>query len=541
MKSRNKYFLTILFILFFSGNYYIASADDKETVRAIPANDFLNTIGANSAIWGRGENMSKTIDCCKYTGIRWIRTAASSSPDSVAKFYNLSGIKVCCGLGSANPTINYNLPRFIERVKQIAQSGALLAVEGLNEPNNWKVRYENEIGGGKDGTWMPVAKLQRDLYKAVKEDPVLKDYPVWGISATGATFDNCGLQFLTIPEDADTLLMPAGTQFADYVNCHNYFIHGNPRTNNQTWKAADPLKTASPIDGLYVNHGLTWNKKFPGYTDEELVKLPRVTTETGTTIQNFISEKFQALMYTSAYLAQFKRGWSYTSMYILRDRSDESGNQSFGFYDKTYKPRLSATYLHNLTTILSDNESIQNPSELTYSVSPSRPETVHELLLQKKDGTLMLVVWGEKYAINSVADNIEIKFEKMFDKINVYNVTEGIEPIQTYTNVNSIPLSMLNYPYILEINPKMTSSVKNAFEKKIKVYPNPVKDNLWISDCENLKDAIVTDIFGKTVWQQQISGESNLNINMENLSKGIYILHLKDDSQKIENIKILKQ
>ena len=32
------------------------------------------------------------------------------------------------------------------------------------------------------------------------------------------------------------------------------------------------------------------------------------------------------------YLAQFKRGWSYTAVYLLRDRTDEAGNQTFGFF-----------------------------------------------------------------------------------------------------------------------------------------------------------------------------------------------------------------
>ena len=54
------------------------------------------------------------------------------------------------------------------------------------------------------------------------------------------------------------------------------------------------------------------------------------------------------------YLDQFKRGWSYTSVYILRDRTDEAGNQRFGFYKPDYTPRKAALYLHNLTTILAD-------------------------------------------------------------------------------------------------------------------------------------------------------------------------------------------
>ncbi|HOT65426.1 MAG TPA: hypothetical protein PLV98_08375, partial [Dysgonamonadaceae bacterium] len=38
---------------------------------AIPVNDFLNSIGACSAISRRGENLQSTIACAKYLGIRW--------------------------------------------------------------------------------------------------------------------------------------------------------------------------------------------------------------------------------------------------------------------------------------------------------------------------------------------------------------------------------------------------------------------------------------------------------------------------------------
>lgn len=44
--------------------------------------------------------------------------------------------------------------------------------------------YQGEKRSG-DLSWLPETKLQRDLYKAVKNDPVLKNYPVWNISESG--------------------------------------------------------------------------------------------------------------------------------------------------------------------------------------------------------------------------------------------------------------------------------------------------------------------------------------------------------------------
>src|SRR6202000_2181239 len=90
-------------------------------------------------------------------------------------------------------------------------------------------------------TWMPVAELQRDLYRAVKDDPELRQYPVFHVSEGGAEIDNVGLQFLTIPDGSDTLL-PPGTRLADFANTHNYVCGVHPRYgDNQAWQAADPV------------------------------------------------------------------------------------------------------------------------------------------------------------------------------------------------------------------------------------------------------------------------------------------------------------
>jgi hypothetical protein len=44
------------------------------------------------------------------------------------------------------------------------------------------------------------------------------------------------------------------------------------------------------------------------------------------------------------YLAQFKRGYAYTLVYILRDRTDEDGDQTYGFFQPDYTPRKAAIF-----------------------------------------------------------------------------------------------------------------------------------------------------------------------------------------------------
>jgi hypothetical protein len=415
---------------------------------ALSASDFLDSIGANSAIASRGETLEKTAECARYLGLRWIRTGTEIhvSIQDLIDLHKQTGLRYSWSPGSGGS----NLPKLLETGRQLAAAGALLAFEGPNEPNNWGITYEGEKGG-KNKSWLPVAKLQRDLYKAVKSDPLLKSYPVFSISEGGAETDNAGLQFLTIPDGAKALL-PAGTQFADYANAHNYIYHPNsPHPEpNKTWNASDPT-SACKVDGLYGNYGRTWARHFAGYSESKLISLPKVTTETGCLIGGEITGHRHALNLLTLYLDQFKRGWSYTAVYLLRDRVDEGGNQKFGFYKPDYSPREAALYLHNLTTILEDHKSAGfTPSKLNYSI-PEQPATLHDLLLQKSNGQFELAVWNEQInATNTVTLNVH----SPVSDAKLYDPTLGTKPIQTLSQTRRIPLALSDHPLILEFTVK---------------------------------------------------------------------------------------
>jgi hypothetical protein len=412
---------------------------------AARADDFLSSIGVCSAVSRRGENLPGTVEAVRYLGLRWIRAGYESGipVEDLLELHRQTGVRFSYGLMSGGT----NLTRLLDGARQLASADALIAIEGNNEPNNWGVRYEGERGG-RTNSWLPVARLQRDLYRAVKSDPILKHYPVWSLSETGAETDNVGLQFLTVPPGVDAL-MPAGTVFADYANCHNYMTHPSwsGLHDNQTWIAADPT-SACRVDGLFGNYGRTWRLRYPGSTEAALMALPRVTTETGVTIEGAITEQVQAWLYLSVYLDQFQRGWKQTAVYLLRDRTDESGNQSFGFYRPDYTPRLAATYLHNLTTILVDQASKNSPGALAYSI-PDQPASVHNLLLQKADSTFELVVWGERFTGGS--ESIVINLPTKPASIRVFDPTIGTTSVQSLQNPTSVRLTLSHHPSVVEI------------------------------------------------------------------------------------------
>jgi hypothetical protein len=237
--------------------------------------------------------------------------------------------------------------------------------------------------------------------------------------------------------------MPAGTQFADFINCHNYVcgqIQG--LIDNQATLAASTRPRAA-IDHLFGNHGLTWRKKFSGYTESELDTIPKVTTETGWKTDNTpLGDDRQGKVLLSVYLAQYKAGWQHTFVYEFTDDADGA----FGFYKADFTPRKAATYLHNLTTIIAASGMPASPGKLDYSI-PNEPSTVHHLVMRKGDGTLVLAVWGEQI---QGSNNITVELGRS-RPVRVFDPTIGEAPIQTFGNTNSVALILSDHVLIVEV------------------------------------------------------------------------------------------
>ena len=422
-----------------------SEARGGEERQAVRATEFLDSVGVNSAINRRGESLAKTAECAKYLGVRWFRSGIEDCRDvrDFIELHRQTGARFSWSPGSGGS----DLVRLLATAKELAAADALLAFEGPNEPNNWGVSYQGEAGGGRAASWLAVAKLQAALYEAVKSDPQLRRYPVWSVSEGGAEKDDVGLQFLTIPAGAHTLL-PAGTRFADAANVHNYIYHPNAPEleDNKTWKAADPGPECR-VDGLYGEYGRTWGGHYVGYRAEELARLPRVTTETGALVEGAVTEEVQALNLLSLYLDQFKRGWSHTAVYLMRDRSDEGGNQKYGFYAADYAPRKAALYLHNLTSVLADKGTPAKPGVLGYAIEPE-PPTVHDLLLQKAGGTFELVIWGEQLR---GTNEVMLRLAKPVTALEVYDPTAGTEPVAKKGKVAAVRLALSDHPLVVAI------------------------------------------------------------------------------------------
>ena len=80
----------------------------------------------------------------------------------------------------------------------------------------------------------------------------------------------------------------------------------------------------------------------------------------------------------------------------------------------------------------------------------------------------------------------------------------------------------------------MTTASPELLDNRLQIYPNPVKDILHIN--ADVKKLTVRDITGKVV----LLSETQQNINMAHLSKGIYLLQVQTADGIVEK-KIMKE
>jgi hypothetical protein len=74
-----------------------------------------------------------------------------------------------------------------------------------------------------------------------------------------------------------------------------------------------------------------------------------------------------------------------------------------------------------------------------------------------------------------------------------------------------------------------TASIDDQNQFDILIYPNPTNDKLFIQGLSSSSRVSIYNVLGKLVLSQTISKE----IDVKQLSKGIYILKIADEQKEI--------
>ncbi|MDA9435757.1 beta strand repeat-containing protein [Bradyrhizobium sp. CCBAU 51627] len=399
----------------------------------LSASAFTSSIGVNTHVsyaWGGYNNLALVEADLKYLGVTSLRDGLTNIPAAQPVLDGLAsaGYKFDLGVSSSIPASGAaGLQQYIDALDafQAKHPGSILALEGLNEVNLQAFSYNGS------STIEAAAQFQQAYYAAIKADASLAKLPVYNLT-------------LGYNDPADFAKLGDLGAYSDYANSHAYVSTGTT-PGAALSSALDLASSVSPGD-------------------------PSVITETGyTTLSTTpflgVNEAVQAKSILNTVMDAFKDGVGKTYLYELLDRnsssSDTNAQSHFGLFYDDGTPKLAATAVHNLTTILNDDGtgSGQPTSPLNYTLS-NMPDSGNSMVLGKTNGAYDLVVWAEPKVwdpttnteISNPSQTVTVQLDAVHQSIKVYDPTGGTDPIATYSNVSSFTIPVSDHPIIIEID-----------------------------------------------------------------------------------------
>lgn len=179
--------------------------------------------------------------------------------------------------------------------------------------------------------------------------------------------------------------------------------------------------------------------------------------------------------------------------------------------------------LNNFTAKNNDNKSV------VLNWSSTNESNFNKFIIEKSNNTIDFNPIGE---IKTITNNSLTKNYNYID----YNpfIGKNYYRLKMVDNDNSIKLSNISVVNILNQNLKLEKIKPNPFENQISIDFNiPNNDQILLE---------IIDITGKKIIQNQydvISGDNNIQLNTNDLNKGIYILKISNSNITLKS-KIIK-
>ncbi len=394
------------------------------------ATAFLSTFGVNAHSGNAGyANASVINNSLAYLGFNRVRDnlATLGTSSAVTNAMAAAGVKFDFVISSSLPAGgDAALASHIKALEAFAAQykGSVVAIEGLNEANIQAFSYKGSSSLAAAGAF------QKALYGAVKGSAGLGGIPVINMS-------------LGMESDADAAALGDLGAYSDFANAHAYTATG---------QQADKVMEASLARARRTSTGD-----------------PVVITETGyTTLASNpdlgVNQSAQAKLTLNAMLLAFENGSQQTYLYELLDSNlapdGPQKEKHFGLFNADGTPKLAATAVHNLTTILGyvDAGTGGDASKAHYTLG-NLPGDGHSMVLTKASGAWDLVVWRDVKAWNDALDKENVTEAKTVTvdlggvqkTVYVYDPLGGTNPIAVYTNVSSIQLAVGDRPLIVEV------------------------------------------------------------------------------------------
>ena len=372
----------------------------------LSASGFINSIGVNTHAgfgWTGYNNLALMVEDLKYLGVTHLRDAMGTSPAAqpVVEGLAAAGYKFDFLVSSALPqTGTVGLQKYIASLEKFATSyaGSISAIEGLNEANHQPFSYNGS------SSLSAAAQFQSALYQAVNANATLGSIPVYNLSLA-----------YNDPQGYSELGNMSGS--VDYANAHAY-VSTSLTTGSSISATLSAVMSAAPGKPVVITE--------TGYT-----------TQTNTQYLG-VNETVQAKSILNTLVDAYKAGVSMTYLYELFDRDSSAANTNpeanFGLFNSDGTPKLAATAIHNLTTVLADDGKggLQPTDPLNYTLS-NMPATGNSMVLGKSNGAYELVVWAEPKLWNDATDTelsnptqtVTVNLGAVHHTVKVYDTLTG--------------------------------------------------------------------------------------------------------------------
>jgi hypothetical protein len=135
---------------------------------------------------------------------------------------------------------------------------------------------------------------------------------------------------------------------------------------------------------------------------------------------------------------------------------DQSSSDTYGQFTVNWAPKTGATAIHNLTSILEAAGSGNPSSAPKYTVS-GLPATGHSLILGSSSA-FDLAVWidatvydpSTETDITASSYTTTVNLGATYPTVKVFDPMTGTTPIETYSNVSSVQISVSDHPLIVQ-------------------------------------------------------------------------------------------
>ena len=364
------------------------------TVAAKSAGSFVDSIGVNTHFSYTDTPYAQQFETVKQRldelGVKHIREGLMlNRPDQYQNLDELASIGVHSTLILGEPELGTGgLEELISTLKTSVR-GSVEAVEGPNE-------YDTRGGAG----WAPaLTSYQQQLYSSVKADPALAALPVIGPS-------------IVQKRNQEALGDISGS--LDYGNVHSYPQGGAPEENISSYLSRGAINSGpKPIMATETGY-----HNAMGWTGEQAP----------------VSEAAAATYMPRLFLEYFNRGIARTFSYELLDQGTDPNDResNWGLLRNDLSPKPAFTSLQNMISILSDSGVGFSPESLDYTAGGDLGG-LHQVLLQKSDGSFYLALWRADSVSSSgssgVASPVKLEFDRGIESVERFEPGVSAGPV----------------------------------------------------------------------------------------------------------------